>query len=398
MASRKPAKKKASTGHPARQAGASSAPFESEVRQALQSFKSQLFRHFQADDQPSSETRAGLEGLTTLLVAHAQLRKSVDVTTLDPTILGEQLGHLASIGKEVSEASAAILKHYLTFLGTTANFGGSVEEFKEVFEFLSRMAGDSPIVVPFMDDEEANSVLESMPFVYAARELIEWVGEGKPSDPTGMISGQTLQEAAEALGLMVTVDESSTPEANPWEPEDGTVVADLASIPRLAAYWDAFIGTAMLRYSSPQAVPTDSLREALLASSGAGARLIKELLAEIIYSHVLINTLQTPGQAQVAEMVAGLLTHAASSKPPRTEFALHIPSEDDLPVEQHHLISSLEVAVPQVEIILRTFEREGLLTLAEEITVPVILRAALERALSKVSDHVLENDPSGAGE
>ncbi|WP_404288988.1 hypothetical protein [Glutamicibacter arilaitensis] len=398
MASRKPAKKKASSGHPARQPGASSAPFESEVRQALQPFKSQLFRHFQEEDQPASETRAGLEGLTTLLIAHAQLRNTVDVNTLDPTTLGEQLGHLSSLGKEVSEASAAILKHYLTFLGTTANFGGSVEEFKETFEFLSRMAGDSPIVVPFMDDEEANAVLEAMPFVFAARELIEWVGDGKPSDPTGMISGQILQDAASALGLMVTVDENTTQSANAWEPADGTVVSDLASIPRLAAYWDALIGTAMLRYSAPNAVPTESLREALLASTGPGARLVKELIAEIIYSHVLINTLQVPGQAQVAEMVAGLLTHAASSKPPRAEFALQVPSEDDLPIEQHHLITSLEESVPRVEAILRTFEREGMLKLEEEITVPVILRAALERALSKVSDHVLENEPAGMAE
>ncbi|MGP9651461.1 hypothetical protein ACT3TP_13370 [Glutamicibacter sp. AOP38-B1-38] len=398
MASRKPAKKKASTGHPARRPGGSSAPFESEVRQALQPFKSQLFRHFQEEDQPASETRAGLEGLTTLLIAHAQLRNKVDVTTLDPTVLGEQLGHLSSLGKEVSEASAAIFKHYLTFLGTTANFGGSVEEFKETFEFLSRMAGDSPIVAPFMDDEEANAVLEAMPFVFAARELIEWVGDGKPSDPSGMISGQTLQEAAGALGLLVSVDEPAAQGTNAWEPEDGTVVSDLASIPRLAAYWDALIGTAMLRYSAPNAVPTESLREALLASSGPGARLVKELIAEIIYSHVLITTLQIPGQAQVAEMVAGLLTHAASSKPPRTEFALQIPSEDDLPVEQHHLITSLEESVPRVEAILRTFEREGMLKLEEEITVPVILRAALERALSKVSDHLLENDPVGMTE
>lgn len=391
MASRKPAKKKPAQGHPARRSGVSNVPFESEVRQALQPFKSSLFRHFQGAGQPASETRAALEGLTTLLTVHAQLRKSVDVKTLDPTILGEQLGHLTSLGKEVSEASAAILKHYLTFLGTTANFGGSVDDFKQTFEFLSRMAGDSPIVAPYLEDDEANGSLEAMPFVFAARELIDWVGEGKPTTPAGVLTGETLQDAAGALGLFIKLDESAgIPEDSQWEPEDGTVVSSLADIPRLSAYWDALIGTAMLRYEAPNATPTESLSDALLASSGQGARLVKELIAEVLYSHILINTLEEPGKAQIAEMVAGVLSNAASSTPPRTEFALQVPTEDDLPAEQHHLIASLEEVVPQIESLLRVFEREGLVEIDDEITVPVVLRSSLERALAKVSDHVLK--------
>ncbi|WP_121866040.1 hypothetical protein [Glutamicibacter nicotianae] len=397
MASRKPAKKKPAQGHPARRTGASNVPFESEVRQALQPFKSSLFRHFHKEGQSASETRAALEGLTTLLTVHAQLRKSVDVKTLDPTILGEQLGHLTSLGKEVSEASAAILKHYLTFLGTTANFGGSVDEFKQTFEFLSRMAGDSPIVAPYLEDDEANGNLEAMPFVFAARELIDWVGEGKPTTPAGVLTGETLQDAAGALGLFVKVDESAgIPEDSQWEPEDGTVVSSLADVPRLSAYWDALIGTAMLRYEAPNATPTESLSDALLASSGQGARLVKELIAEVLYSHILINTLEEPGKAQIAEMVAGVLSNAASSTPPRAEFALQVPTEEDLPAEQHHLIASLEEVVPQVESLLRVFEREGLVEINDEITVPVVLRSSLERALAKVSDHVLKGAEEAA--
>ena len=397
MASRKPAKKKPAQGHPARRTGASNLPFESEVRQALQSFKSSHIRHFHEEGQSASETRAALEGLTTLLTVHAQLRKSVDVKTLDPTILGEQLGHLTSLGKEVSEASAAIFKHYLTFLGTTANFGGSVDEFKQTFEFLSRMAGDSPIVAPYLEDDEANGNLEAMPFVFAARELIDWVGEGKPTTPAGVLTGETLQDAAGALGLFVKVDESAgIPEDSQWEPEDGTVVSSLADVPRLSAYWDALIGTAMLRYEAPNATPTESLSDALLASSGQGARLVKELIAEVLYSHILINTLEEPGKAQIAEMVAGVLSNAASSTPPRAEFALQVPTEEDLPAEQHHLIASLEEVVPQVESLLRVFEREGLVEINDEITVPVVLRSSLERALAKVSDHVLKGAEEAA--
>lgn len=399
MASRKPAKKKQSQGHPARRDGASSVPFETEVRQALQPFKASLFRHFQEDGHPASETRAAIEGLTTLLTVHAQRRNLVDVTTLDPKALGEQLGHLASLGNDVAVASASILKHYLTFLGTSANFGGSVDDFKQTFEFLSRMAGDSPIVAPFLEDEEANAALESMPFVFAARELVSWVGEGQPTSPTGVLSGAALQNAAAALGLIVTVDESA-PAAElgtiAWEPEDGTVVSALAEIPRLSAYWDALIGTAMLTYQAPNATPTPSLTEALMGSSGPGARLVKELIAEVLFSHVLINTLETEGQSTIAEMTAGVLSSAASSNAPRTEFALQVPTADDLPAEQHHLIASLEVVVPKVESLLRSFEREGLVVIDEQITVPVVLRSALERALAKVSDHVLGDAETGS--
>ncbi|WP_313813915.1 hypothetical protein [Glutamicibacter sp.] len=399
MASRKPAKKKQPQGHPARREGASSVPFETEVRQALQPFKSSLFRHFQEEGHPASETRAAIEGLTTLLTVHAQRRNLVDVTTLDAKALGEQLGHLSSLGEEVAVASASILKHYLTFLGTTANFGGSVDDFRQTFEFLSRMAGDSPIVAPFMEDEDANAALESMPFVFAARELLAWVGEGQPTSPSGVLTGQTLQDAASALGLLVTVDENATPsDSSSWEPEDGTVVSSLAEIPRLSAYWDALIGTAMLTYQAPNATPTATLAEALQSSTGPGARLVKELIAEVLFSHVLINTLDTPEKATIAEMTAGVLSNAASSTAPRTEFALQVPSTDDLPEEQHHLIASLEVVIPQVESLLRSFEREGLVVIDEHITVPVVLRTALERALAKVSDHVLDNGSDAVAE
>ncbi|MHC6175374.1 hypothetical protein [Glutamicibacter sp. X7] len=401
MATRKtPKKKNTSTGHPARSASTGTAPFEAEVRQALQPFKQQLFAHFQREGQPTSETRAAFEGLTTLLTVHAQLRKSVDVTTFDEKVLGEQLGHLASLGSEASQAGAALLKHYLVFLGNSANFGGSVDDFKETFEFLSRMSGDSPIVVPFMEDEEANAALEQMPFVFAARELIRWVGEGQRTDPQGVLHGEELSDAAGALGLTVTVEANAEQEpTQPWEPADGTVVAQLRQIPRLAALWDALIGTAMLRYEAPNAVPTESLREALLGSTGPGSRLIKELIAEVIFSHVLLNALGTEGQRQVAEMVAGVLTNAASTRPPRTEFALQVPVAEDLPEEQRHLIPLLQESVPQVETLLRIFEREGMVQIEESIVVPEVLRAALERALEKVSDQLLASaetvEPSG---
>ena len=102
--------------------------------------------------------------------------------------------------------------------------------------------------------------------------------------------------------------------------------------------------------------------------------------------------MEKPGQAQIAETVAGFLSNAASSTQQRTEFALQIPTKEDLPEEQHHLIPSLEEVVPQVETLLRIFEREGLVEIDDQITVPVVLRSSLERALGKVSDHVLNLD------
>lgn len=397
MAARKPNKKKNDHGHPARRAGASSVPYETEVRQAMQPFKQGLYRHF-SQNQSASEARAALEGLTTLLTVHAQLRKEVDVTTLDSAALGEQLGHLRSLGEEVLRASANLLKHYLVFLGQSARFGGSVEDFKASFEFLSRMAGDSPIVVPFLEDDEANAAFEQMPLVFAARELLAWVGEGQPTDPNGVLHGEELRQAAEALGMDIQVDEEAESTSTAWEPADGTVVGALGEIPRLSAYWDALIGTALLRYDAPNAVPTEKLRDALNSSTGAGARLVKELVAEVIFSHVLTNALSVPGQGHVAEMAAGVLSNAASSNAPRTEFALQVPSREDLPEEQHHLLPQLETTIPQVERLLRCFEREGLLVIDEEITVPEVVRSSLERALSKVSDRLLAGEPGKSQE
>ncbi|MCW4465844.1 hypothetical protein OK351_10040 [Glutamicibacter sp. MNS18] len=387
MATRKPSKKKTSQGHPARRDGASSVPFETEVRQALQPFKQGLHRHFQQES--SSETRSALEGLTTLLTVHAQLRKEVNITSFDTAALGEQLGHLRSLGEDVLRTSANLLKQYLVFLGQSANFGGSVEDFKSSFEFLSKMAGDSPIVVPFMEDDEANAAFEQLPMVFAARELLAWVGAGQPTDPSGVLHGQTLAQAAEALGMLIKVEESADAGATAWEPADGSIVGSLAEVPRLAAYWDALIGTALLRYETPNAVPTDNLLQALNSTTGAGSRLIKELIAEVLFSHVLTHALAVPGQGHVAEMVAGVLSNAASSNQPRTDFALQTPGIEDLPEEQHHLLPQLQATVPQVERVLRCFEREGLVTIGEYISVPEVVRVSLERALEKVSDRLL---------
>ncbi|WP_054820489.1 hypothetical protein [Arthrobacter sp. JCM 19049] len=107
---------------------------------------------------------------------------------------------------------------------------------------------------------------------------------------------------------------------------------------------------------------------------------------------MLTNALAVPGQGEVAEMVAGVLSNAASSNQPRAEFALQVPGKDDLPEEQHHLIPKLESTIPEVERVLRCFEREGLVVIDEFIEVPEVVRGPLERALEKVSERLLSGE------
>ena len=379
---------KSRSGHPARRTSDGASVFEQPVRNAMARYAAQL-RAFFNERHTAADTEAGIEGLVTLLTVHSRLRNQISVTELEHDALAIQFGDLRAIGEDVAIACASILKEFVLFLAETGLWSGTVEEFKAVFELISAQSGESPIVVPELDEATADEKWSKLPMVATARQLLAWVGEGRAVQPNGLLLESELVSAAAAIGIDVVFDADARPESFRWVPEAGTAVGSLAHIPKLGAYWDALLRAGMLTKQDDKAVPTPVVAEALAADSGFSARGIKDIIAEGIYAHVLLNAIGPENDHTITQMAAALMSKAGSNNPPRTDVAFQVPTVDDLEPEQAHLQPLFEKTIPGAEAILRALESEGMVRIGKHLRVPRVLRAPLERALTRVAEEVL---------
>ena len=177
MSKSKPVRNRPHGGHPARNPSAGASKFEDKVRAAMRPYLAQLLAFFNQRHDPA-ESEAGIEGLVTLLTVHARLRSRVAVAELDRDALAIQFEDLRAIGDEVAVACARMLREFVLFLAESGLWSGSVEEFKAVFDLISAQGGQSPVVVPELDEASADARWARLPMVSTARSLMAWVGEG----------------------------------------------------------------------------------------------------------------------------------------------------------------------------------------------------------------------------
>lgn len=379
---------KSRNGHPARRTSEGASAFEQPVRNAMSLYVAQLRAFFNERHTPA-DTEAGIEGLVTLLTVHSRLRNKISVTEMEHDALATQFGDLRAIGDDVAIACASILKEFALFLAETGKWSGTVEEFRAVFDLISAQSGESPIAVHELDEATADEKWAKLRMVSTARKLLAWVGEGRAVAPNGLLLESELVSAASAIGLDLVFDAAAEPTALLWEPSAGTHVGSLAHVPMLGAYWDALLRAGLLTKQGELAVPTPVVSDALLADTGFGARGIKDIIAEGIFAHVLLNAIGPESDHTITQMAAALLSKAGSNNPPRTQVAFHIPSVGDLEPEQAHLQPLFEKTIPGAEAIMRALESEDMLRIGKHLRVPRVLRASLERALTRVAEEVL---------
>lgn len=379
---------KSRSGHPARRTSDGASAFEQPVRNAMTPYVAQL-RAFFNERHTAADTEAGIEGLVTLLTVHSRLRNEISVTELEHDALAIQFGDLRAIGDDVAIACASILKEFVLFLAETGKWSSTVEEFRTVFDLISAQSGESPITVPELDEATADQKWAKLEMVATARKLLAWVGEGRAVTPTGLLLDSELESAAAAIGLDIVLDPEAAPSTLLWTPVAGTAISSLAQLPKLGAYWDALLRAGMLTKQDAKAVPTPVVSDALLADTGFGARGIKDIIAEGIYAHLLLNSLGSESDHTITQMAAALLSKAGSNNPPRTQVAFQIPTVEDLEPEQAHLQPLFEKTIPGAEAIMRALESEGMLRIGKHLRVPRVLRASLERSLTRVAEEVL---------
>lgn len=375
-------------GHPGRNPSAGASKFESQVREAMRPYAAQLRAFFNQRHSPT-DSEAGIEGLVTLLTVHARLRDKVAVTELNHDALSTQFTDLRVIGDDVAVACASMLREFLLFLAESGRWSGSVEEFKSVFNLLSTQGGESPVVVPELDEESADTRWAKLPMVSTARALLCWVGQGRDVAPDGLLLQSDLVEAAAAVGALVEFDADAEVPALQWIPEDGTAIGKLSQLPKLGTYWDALLRAGALVVRDGKVAPNAVVSGALLADSGFGARGAKDLVAEGVYTHILLNAVGPDADHTIVQMAAALLAKAGSANPPPTAVAFSVPGPGDLNPEQAHLQPLLAKTVPGAEALLRAAESEGMVRIGKHIRVPRVLRAPLERALTRVAEELL---------
>ncbi len=379
---------KARGGHPGRNPSAAASKFENQVRTAMRPYTAQLRAFFNERHSPT-DSEAGIEGLVTLLTVHARLRDKVAVSEFDRDALAIQFTDLRSIGDEVAVACASMLREFMLFLAESGRWTSSVEEFKSVFDLLSAQGGESPVVVPELDETSADARWAKLPMVGTARALLGWVGSCREVTPEGLVLQSDLVSAAAAVGLVVLLDPAVEAPTVHWVPEAGATIATMSQLPKLGAYWDALLRAGALVIRDEKVTHNPVVSEALFADSGFGARGAKDLVAEGIYTHILLNAVGPNADHTIVQMAAALLAKAGSANPPPTAVAFSVPAPGELNPEQAHLQPMLERTVPGAEALLRAVESEGMVRIGKHIRVPRVLRGPLERALTRVAEELL---------
>lgn len=384
----KSANNKSRAGHPGRNPSAGASKFENQVREGMRPYAVQL-RAFFNQRHSSTDSEAGIEGLVTLLTVHARLRDKVAVSELNHDALAIQFTDLRAIGNEVAVACASVLREFMLFLAESGRWTSSVEEFKAVFDLLSAQGGESPVVVPELDEASADARWAKLPMVGTARALLSWVGSGRQVTSDGLLLQSDLVSAAAAVGLVVQLDPAEEAATVHWVPQAGAVIATMSQLPKLGAYWDALLRAGALVIRDGKVSHNPVVTEALFADSGFGARGAKDLVAEGIYTHILLNAVGPDADHTIVQMAAALLAKAGSANPPPTAVAFSVPAPGELAPEQAHLQPMLEKTVPGAEALLRAAQCEGMLRIGKHIRVPRVLRAPVERALTRVSEELL---------
>lgn len=372
MSKSRSAAKKPHSGHPGRNQSAGASRFEAQIRDGMRPYAAQLRAFFNQRHSPA-DSEAGIEGLVTLLTVHARLRDRVAAAELDHDALAIQFKDLREIGDEVAVACAGMLREFMLFLAESGLWTGSVEEFKAVFDLVSAQGGESPVVVPELDEASADARWAKLPMVATARALLDWTGEWREVAPDGMLRQEDRSSAAAAAFIGTRLD-------------SGTEGAPESA---LNAYWDALLRSGVLSIQDGKVIPNPVVAEALRADSGFGARGVKDLVAEGFYAHALLNAVDPEADHTVTQMAAALLAKAGSANPPRTEAAFSIPAPGELAPEQAHLQQLFAQTVPAAEALLRALEPHGLVRIGKHVRVPRVLRAPLERALTRVAEEIL---------
>ncbi len=194
---------------------------------------------------------------------------------------------------EALEAALEMLHDYVHFRLDAGHDPGGWEEAHEAVEdaFDDSGAGSGPLGAMLEDAEKVDpdarrGALAQTPLIAAVKELLEWVGTGRPATQTGGVRRADIEKVAKMLGIQAV---GVAKRVGNERDENAPVQAlSMAEVPLLAQWWEALSTAQVIRTTS------SSVRPGPAAAEWSAEALPPLELAETIAGTFVAMTLAHP--------------------------------------------------------------------------------------------------------
>lgn len=211
--------------------------------------------------------------ITDFLGDYAETSGATEITRIEPAQLRQTLPELSHSHLEEMKVTgmAAAMLLYLDFLIHAGLWSGTEQEFVTVRELLSgkEQQGEGIIELPEVPEAAVLAYFATMPLVQYARNLVQWVGDGKDITATEAVKVRDLVAAAAQVGETVSTDKAT---ADPNVP----VVRSMHSVERLKLIWEALLTSELLVVSRTRVTPTEATKIFAEQQPAAQARELTE--------------------------------------------------------------------------------------------------------------------------
>jgi hypothetical protein len=290
-------------------------------------------------------------------------------TCLDDRVVAAILDDVSDDGEEVGGLLAATVELYIDFLTETDSWTGSDAQLSALAEVLAgepdHIDGRAPDTgvppLPSIDFQpltqaEALQDIQPLAFVQRATRLLAWVGAGRQVTVDGLPQRKDFTAVAACLAAEA---------------------AGSGTAPLLTKYWTAlkdsgFIDISAMRVeTTPKAAP-------FLDGSGDLVAIAQELAVALYLRALLPGAFGEPVDQLLSWPRWFHLASAASANPISASAVFNSDVSEGI----------VEALVSQLRDEVRAWADDGLVTVADTITVPPVLRGPLATAIARADDFV----------
>jgi len=332
-------------------------------------------RWMAAHPEPIGNVRMVLGLMEEFFISYGLENPGFDGTSFEVPRVAAVLDDVSNDGEEVGGLFAAAIELYIDFLTETDAWTGSDAQLSALAEILAEKPAEEEDLADFAPDAglpprppidlqplspaQALRGVQSLEFVSRATRLLRWVGDARPATDDGR---PQRDDVAAVAACFLT-------EAVGW----GTA-------PWLTTYWSALQDSGFIDISATH-VATTPKAAPFLDSSGDLVSAAQEL-AVALYARALMPVAFAGPADPMSRLRSLHLASAASAKPLSATAVL----DSDLPELPAGLACLAGILIGQLRDEIRSWADDGLVTVADKITVPPVLRGSLARAITRADD------------
>lgn len=316
---------------------------------------------------------------------YVQSVQASDASNLEVDMTSRILDSAGGFHPEMRVSIALALNSYLKFLMTTQAWTGPVDNLIQLITMTSpdatQAANAKYAQRVFRQPQTAAQAAEAaadLVFVHRVGALLEWIGEGRKTTPSGLLPRKDIQGAAACVEVNAVgaATRSSVTSAISSDDDEPRQVTSMTQLPRLMEYWEVMTEAELIHVDRQRVQLTGQGR--LFQSDPNQRARYAAILAYFFLYDALVpyddSRPDNPVRTQVAEIVAA----AASGNPPETSAVFG----------QGPAAGPEKYTAIFVETRIRDAAAHGLLEIGTHVVVPPVLRHAVEQLLGLLDKHI----------